>query len=397
MSQRSFSFLTKDKIMSISFKKYALLLGVSLLLACPFFVSGQEILPEGGSGFSDAVLMEEGDYEYNTDIASWFSEYGDEAYYFLGDVKPGQEVNIEITTEGEKYMRAAILDSKRQEVSSVEDQGAFNVSWSKGSEGGVEDYHLKITSQTSSNENFTLSYNVDNYFDAGSNQDAGHSIPTALRVDLGEYDGYLSGKEGNDEIDCYEVDVESGKALGVRVTPSVNLYAKLNAYNTAREEIFWKEASNPGAIVEGVMDPEGTTVYLCLEGGYTNKVEKREYTLELTEEDLSEDGETPTGPTGTTSDGPGDYDMPEGDEIGGVIQQFTGQDGFLPFKVLGIFGGLIRWFFRLLKIFIALIIVGIIIFFIVRSQKKKKKKEEEPTETPTENPAETTKEEFKGE
>ncbi len=379
--------------MSINLKKYALFLGASLLLACPFFVSAQESLPEGGSGFTDAVLLEEGvEYEYNAEESDWFSGYDGEGYYKFEDVKAGQLLKAGVTTDNDHSAEMELYNDNRQSIVWAQESGKVGVYWFSG-EKQERDYYLKLSSHSSGNNNFTLEYELEDYFDAGSNIDAGDEITNPIILeDMAEYQGYLAGAEGLDQADCYEVEVESGKGLGVKITPSLNYQPKFSAFNSDRAEIGWGEASNSGAILEEVIDPEGSdVVYLKVGRGHVSEGMVAEYTLSIWEQEL-EDGETePSAPTEPTVPSPGDVTT---QDVGGIFSKIFGGDEKrtgtpvdFGLGIFSVFGGLIRLFFRLVKIFIALIVVGIIIFFIVRSQKKKEEKE--PTETP--------KEEFKGE
>lgn len=350
-------------------KGAGLFLSVAFLFCVSFSVFAQEALPEGGESPSDALVLAPGDYVYEGD---WFVGWEFKRYYKVEDVRPGQKIKVAIDMEdpGEIIM-LGLDNSNRQNLIWREASGRDSVSWLAGSEQGSQPYYFAIqTVGFDPYDEFSLSVSKEDFYDAGSDRDAGDDLSSPLEIEEDRVEGYLANKWGDDKVDVYKKKVDPGKLLTVKVTPSMNYYPEVTVFNSSREQILWAEGANKGAIVEETTEEavESRYVLIKLKTGYGEEYEEKSYTLELTEEKPSlvdKGGEEtvggiPSGPTGGTNFLNRIFGGGEGPAVG----------------VFGLFSGLFSLVLGLLKIVFGLVVLGILIFIVIKITRKKKKPEQ---------------------
>lgn len=227
-------------------------LGLFVILAMLFIgiigiANAQEALPKGGDSFETAVKLETGSYTADREIAQ------DSYEYFKITLKAGQVIKVKFTTpgEGSPYAGASIYSSEEEQVQEEVIIGDPNKSetlvWAP-SKTGI----FYITVGNSYNENAKgtkYAISLEDLFDAGSQTDAGSTFDKAMKITKGEYEGYLSGKKGDDTEDLYKIAVKKGTKLTVILTPPEEASPSVKLYDSSRKVIESKYASNPGAIV----------------------------------------------------------------------------------------------------------------------------------------------------
>ncbi len=116
-------------------------------------------------------------------------------------------------------------------------------------------------------------------YDAGSQQDAGDTQPTALAVQPGTHKAFLAV---NDTVDTYKFTVAPGSPVTVKVRP-VNDKANLRLwlYDSDGVELARVSAPNEGAVarIENTPNPRGGETILKVDTGYSNI--DTEYSLEI--------------------------------------------------------------------------------------------------------------------
>lgn len=242
--------------------------------------SAQEILPKGGDSFGTAVGIEEGSYVTDHTIAR------DSYEYFKISIKTGQVLKVKFTAPGggSPYAGAEMYNSERTSVQSeviIGDPNATEtLSWMPGTEGM---FYITVGNSYSQNAMGTeYAITVEDYFDAGSETDAGGTFEDAMSIIPGEYKAYLSGDEGTDTADFYKLTVDKGKTLTVKVTPPSEAEMEVAVYDSDRKKLKDEYAPNPGAIVTNsvAITKSGDVFVAVICGGYCSD-ELTPYTLSL--------------------------------------------------------------------------------------------------------------------
>ena len=264
-------------------------------------VSAQQILPDGGNGFDDAIEIDLGSYVTDHDIPVDAPEY----FKLTQKVNAGQLLTIKVinpVVENRTIIsNAKLFDIDRAILLPEYDNPLKNVVgaaesrshlWLPGSQESSYTYYLSVGGgmvlDTVAGAEYVIM--IDDNFDAGSQTDAGDTFETAMDIVPGTYKGYLSGLQGTDTKDIYRLPVEVGTTLNVKVTSPSDKMRAFKLYNEDRIEIAAEYAHNPGAIVKTMQEMTysgdisiGITPYV---GGYG------EYTLDL---EITNENEVPDG------------------------------------------------------------------------------------------------------
>ncbi len=341
-------------------KKIGILFVLAGLLVCSP-ASAQEALPRGGESLTDAVLLEPGSYESGED---WMDQGdgGQTKYFYLEDVEPGQMIDIDAfvkESQFEQSLEVSIYDSKREHLTNnrtLFSGEGFEVSWLTSSSQDSGKYYLKLFCEHG-NADFTLDVELVDRFDAGAGQDAGDQITDALKVDFGEYKGYISCSDGADGSDYYKVSLKAGERVAVRLTPHVTFFGEVRVYNNLREELIGERSGGDGAIIETVFEPEiGGDYYIEV---YRDTCGDRSGTVEYLLS-LEKGGEATDGGSVTT-DGDGDYVDGDGRVGIGIMDRVRSfAKGLVGFLVVG-----------------AVLVVALVVVILVLKNKKKPAEEPE--------------------
>jgi len=232
----------------------AIFLGI-LLVGVVGVVSAQQALPKGGGGFETAVKIEPGSYKGGS-IKSHEAEY-----FYITDVKPGQEIKIKGTFTPETELSALatvdLYDEDRVDlgVGCYESgEGTMDilceVSWMTNSDKESYKYYIRIGSDAWNITSYLLDVSLIDRYDAGSQTDAGDVFEKAMIITSGNYTAYLSGELGTDTKDFYKIGIKKEGTLTVKVTPPSTASPNLRIYNSSRAVMKEEFAPNPGAIIQ---------------------------------------------------------------------------------------------------------------------------------------------------
>ena len=223
-----------------------------------FFSSAfaQQSLPAGGGNFATAVKLEPESYQGGVITK------GQELYYYV-QVKAGQQIKAEIKMEELWGARMGLYNENKEEVTWGEG-GDFSIDWLTNADKSSRKYYLKIYSRLGT-DSFPLGISLDDYYDAGSQTDAGDDFNKALSIVPGDYEGYLGGDyglaswAGDDYQDYYKIPVEKGITYEFQLIPPIEDEMDLKIFSLNR--VLIKEASSPnaGAVVALSLTPAATT------------------------------------------------------------------------------------------------------------------------------------------
>jgi len=234
-------------------------LGIIVFLGMLLFgligiAKAQPALPRGGDGFETAVEIKPGSYKGRS-LKSHEIEY-----FYITDVKPGQEIKVKGTFTPETKLSAiAIVDLYDEDRTDLRvgcyesGEGTMAIpceaSWMTNSDKETYKYYIRTGSDTWNITSYLLDVSLIDRYDAGSQTDAGDTVEKAIEIASGEYKSYLSGKAGADTKDFYKVAAKKGETLTVKVTPPSEATMRIAVYDKDRKVLKDEYASNPGAIV----------------------------------------------------------------------------------------------------------------------------------------------------
>jgi preprotein translocase subunit SecG len=246
--QRSKKIDNKDKNM----RKTSLIVSILFLVGIIGIVNAQntqEALPEGGDGFETAVKLEPGSYQRDV-----MQETG----YFYVDVKAGQGINIKYTfsvgTGRDGWGILLLYDENRTKLIdewdtvSEDELKSIAFSWLSNSEKDSYKYYIKTGYDRYDVGSVSFNLSLTDYYDAGSQTDAGDSPEKAMNITPGEYRAYLSGESGTDTKDFYKLAVRTGQTLAIKITPPMEASMEVIVYDSTRKKLESKSTPNPGAI-----------------------------------------------------------------------------------------------------------------------------------------------------
>jgi hypothetical protein len=232
----------------------AVFLGI-LLVGLVGVANAQQALPRGGDSFETAIEIESGLYKEGRSLKS-----NEVEYFYIADVKPGQEIEIKGTFTPETELSAIatidLYDENRTDLGIgcfESGEGTMDilceVSWMTNSDKESYKYYIRTGSDTWNVISYLLDVSLIDRYDAGSQTDAGDTVEKAMEIASGEYKAYLSGEEGADTKDFYKVAVKKGEVLTAKVTPPSEAEMEVAIYDKDRRVLKDEYASNPGAIV----------------------------------------------------------------------------------------------------------------------------------------------------
>ncbi len=279
-------------------RKIILIVSILFIAGLVGIVNAQEVLPKGGDSFDTAVEIKPGSYE-----GTGLAEKGVKEYFYI-NVKPGQELKLEGTFKafsdswGEEELTLYDEDRKQlaKEGESMDKGGEvlFSLSWLSGSDKDLHKYYIKRECTWHKIELLSLDISLTDHYDAGSQTDAGDSgkFEKAIKINPGEYKGYLSGKLGTDTTDLYKIAFKKGETLTAKVTPGVDIKMKIDIYDSDRKRLKSVEAPNPSAIVTSSVPIEKSGDFfigvLC-DKYYSDSIV--DYTLNITTEGVAVEDE----------------------------------------------------------------------------------------------------------
>lgn len=280
--------------------------------------NAQDALPTGGDDFETAVELELGSYEGGA------MESG-EAEYFYINMEPGRELQIEgiiktpTDSVGEGYIY--LYDEDREKLAEAYaileegEQEPFSFSWLPNADKDLYKYYIKRECTWVKIASHSLDISLTDHYDAGSQTDAGDTFDKAMSIASGEHEACLSGESGTDTNDFYNMTVEKGETLTVKVTPPSGATMRVTIYDSNRAVLKDEYASNAGAIVtNSVLMAKSGEVFIaavcdkwCSEDivAYTMDVSIEEAPVEEEEdvpigvgedEELGEEAGAPVGP-----------------------------------------------------------------------------------------------------
>jgi len=223
-----------------------------------FFSSAfaQQSLPASGSSFETAVKLEPGTYQGGA-TAKW-----QELYYYV-QVKAGQQLQPKLKFESGNW-DVAIFDEGEEEITSGFGSD-FSIDWLTNADKSLYKYYLKISSNEWKVDSFSLEISLVNYYDAGSQTDAGDDFNKALSIVPGDYESYLGGDyglaswAGDDYKDYYKIPVEKGVTYEFKLIPPVEDAMDLKIFNLNRTLIKEESSQNAGAVVALSLTPAANT------------------------------------------------------------------------------------------------------------------------------------------
>ena len=325
-----------------------------------------EILPKGGDSFETAVEIEPGSYEKGT------TESGETDYFYI-NVKPGQEIKIKGTfTASSKFGANPILylydedkTELRGEMGAVYGTGSLTISWLPNSDKDSYKYYLQVGSDYNELSSSSLDVSITDYFDAGSQTDAGDTFKKALSIAPGEYKGYLSGENGTDAKDFYKLTAKKGEALTAKVTPESAVSLGLKIYDSNRVVLKEEYAPNKGAIVKiSLVAKKNEDVFVL--------VYRESWG---TGEDLIDYGIDITAEAGVEAPVEGEEVLPEESREGpiiGITEEGLTEEGAEKIGKAVKIGIMLVWLVPLIIGLVILIVIVIVIVVLVRKKKRSK-------------------------
>jgi len=256
-------------------------------------VNAQQAFPEGGEGFTDAVILEPGEYDQ-------FTLGGDEIGYYKITVNPGQALNISSEvrcvnqSRGGAYDFGFILyDQERTRVKrniQIVDCHYFQfdkrkLSWLATAEAESNDYYLALGCENSGEGVIVRDFKIslEDYYDVGSSTDTSGSFDNPIVLtESGTYSGYLGDA---DEADYYKFSVQDETTLTAKVTPPSDASFIVTVYDPDRSQVNKEYPKNPGAIVTNTAPIEKAgNAFIAIEPGVVPEGEIVKYDLEISTE-----------------------------------------------------------------------------------------------------------------
>jgi hypothetical protein len=146
---------------------------------------------------------------------------------------------------------------------------------------------------------YSLDISIEDLYDADSQTDAGDDFDKAIKSSSGSYKGFLAGDYGDDHKDIYQVSLDAGDKLNIKLTPKSDAEYDLSIYNEDRKEVAhtWSESSGVISRLSWTV-PSSQDVYFAIERRHDT--ESREYSFGVSVEAGAIPTPTPT-PTPTST------------------------------------------------------------------------------------------------
>lgn len=239
---------------------------------------GQAEQLTGGKSFDEAYKLEKG----NLYTGGYLGENKNKDYFYFDSLKAGQEIIIECQLKGSGVITGSAghvtLYNANQRSLASKDWGwgteggttDLTLSWIAGSEEKNDRYYLKVDKNVGKPK-YNIKTSVENHYDARSKTDAGKTYDTALEIEPGKYQGFMSGGDGNDKLDIYSLSLEKNETVKVSLTPPTEVSHGIQIFNQDRVRKKESLPSNPGAIVRASWKaPSAQKVYLKVVGRNDN-------------------------------------------------------------------------------------------------------------------------------
>ena len=150
----------------------------------------------------------------------------DDWYYF--SVCEGQQISMQLTADSNFMMELANTDADVVATgTSITYTADATGNWFMHIYGG----------EGAEKGNYTFDVTLNGQNDAGSGQDAGNSLNSAMSITPGSYTGYM---DMNDQEDWYSFSVNSGQGIFVTVKPLSKSDYDVHLYNPSGEEVYYK-------------------------------------------------------------------------------------------------------------------------------------------------------------
>lgn len=234
-------------------------------------VFAQETFPLGGNSFDTATEIKPGQYQGGQ--LNWEEGTTTQQFYYMNNVKAGQAIDATIKFSGDTNMDVSLYDNDKVKLTYVYGGNDIDaLAWLVGSSTKMDKYYLVLKNDAVEQAtNISLDLKLNNYFDANSQTDAGNTIPQALLIPPGTYEGYLSGEQGNDEKDFYSLKLKKGDRISVKITPPNKDSVDLAVYDINRSKLDENNSSGTGEITtlsfvpanDGAYYLEATCNYGC--------------------------------------------------------------------------------------------------------------------------------------
>lgn len=325
------------------------LVGIFLIGMAGIASAQQQALPKGGDSFATAVELEPGVYQADS--------LEENEYFYVAGIKPGQEINIEYTfsvgTGNDGWGILGLYDENRAELfgdwDTVSGGGSefITASWMPNTDEDSYKYYIRAGYDDYDVSSVLFDVSLTDYYDAGSQTDAGDSFEKAMSLTAGEYEGYLSGESGSDVKDFYKMEIEKGEELTVKITPPMEASMEVVLYDDNRKELRSEYAPNAGAIIETSLvarESEDIFVAVLCDGWCSEDLVN--YTLDVTIQPSAEVAGAPVGGEGAPKVSSPSGEAPMGEvERAGKVEK-------------GIFSGMVSW---VAGSIVLLVIIGIIV------------------------------------
>ncbi len=257
---------------------------ITFLFSCLFFhsVVAQEAFPQGGSSFESAVEIKPGLYQGGQ--LGWEEEATKQQVYYLNDIKSGQAIEAATKFSGDTNLSVSLYNSDENKLADVYGgQGIDALGWLVGSPTKTGTYYLVLRNDAVEQAtNISLDLKVSDKYDANSSSDAGDTIPQALLISLGTYQGYFSGEQGNDEKDYYSLALKKGNKVSVKVTPPSKDSINVAVYDTNRSKLDENTSSGTGEITTLSFTPANDGNYYLEVSCYYGCEKIVNYKMEIT-------------------------------------------------------------------------------------------------------------------
>lgn len=320
----------------------AFLLGM-FLIGVVGIVNAQQTLPKGGDSIETAVKLEPGSYQRDA---------MEEKEYFFVDVKAGQEINIKYTfgvgTGRDGWGILFLYDEDRAklvedyDVVSDDELKSITISWLSNADKDSYKYYIKTGYDRYDVGSVSFDMSLTDYYDAGSQTDAGDSFEKAMSITPGEYKAYLSGESGTDTKDFYKLAVKTGQTLTIEITPSTEVIMEVYVSDSNKKTLKSGSTPNPGAIfTTSVPITKSEDVFVAVVCDRWMSENLVEYTMDISTEGIPADGVE----DGVPSDGVPSDGVPRDEPAKGL-----------------------NWAL-ILGVIAIIVVVGIVVYFLLKKKK----------------------------
>jgi hypothetical protein len=253
----------------------------------------------GGDSFENATQI------YSGHSVEAGLDGGDEDYFYIM-VNAGQTLVVIGSTLDANYggIQQSIYGEDKSVLNEFEIRGALEsalLSESLNSEKDSYKLYIRTESTWDYFQHYSLDVSIEDHYDANSGTDAGDTFDTAMNITQGNYDGFLSGyysvhkgnwdsiDRGTDHKDLYNVSLDAGETINVKLTPPDDVKLKTTIYNQDRAEVNSTESPDTGVITRASWTaPSAQDVYVLIErtGDYPSGT----YHMDISVESLGEHG-----------------------------------------------------------------------------------------------------------